>query len=127
MLTLFPDADGRVTSERSFDLSKFPNLEELDFGFSVRSTDGGLSWIPIALATLKPVTSPRLSAVRLCFAITPIPNRPIIGAGSDIRRISDEVARIEREFEGAVNFTMPPDPGFEVVLNRLKVRFRFVG
>lgn len=125
-LTLFPDAYGREAVHRSFDLSKFPNLEEVKFGFSVRSTDGGLSWIPVALSTLKPVTSPHLSAIRLDFADT-IVNQPIKGAANDLRWISAEIARIEREFEGAVNFTMPRDPGFEVVLETLNVWFYFVG
>jgi len=123
-LTLFLGAGGRETFERS--LSKFPNLEEVNFGFSVRSTDGGLSWISIALSALKPVTTPRLSAIRLYFTDGPIV-RSINRASNDIWRISHEITRIEHEFEGAVKFTIPRNQGFEVVLDTPNVWFRFAG
>jgi len=45
---------------------------------------------------------------------------------NDLRRISDEIARIEREFKGAVNFTVLRDSEFGVALDALGVRFRFV-
>jgi len=48
----------------------------------------------------------------------------IAGMGSDLQRIADEVARIEREFEGRVTFTVFPDPKFQMVLIYLNVRFR---
>jgi len=44
--------------------------------------------------------------------------------GRDLQRIADEVARIDREFEGAVNFTVVPDSKFEVVLDTFNVSFR---
>jgi len=49
------------------------------------------------------------------------------GTDDDLRRLADEVARIEREFEGAVKLTVLRDPWFEMALDRLNVRFRFVG
>lgn len=44
---------------------------------------------------------------------------------SDLRWVADEVARIEREFEGAVNLVVLRDAGFKVVLDKLNVRFHF--
>ena len=44
----------------------------------------------------------------------------------DLLRIADEIARIERDFGGAVNFTVVPDLQFRVVLDTLDVR-SFVG
>jgi len=43
----------------------------------------------------------------------------------DLRRIADEVARIEREFGGVVKFTMIRYRKFGAVLDRLGVWFRF--
>ena len=68
MITRFPDVDRRETYERSFDFSKSPNLQEVTlvcgvFGY----TRGGLPWFPMALSTLEPTTSPRLSTIRLDF------------------------------------------------------------
>jgi len=90
--------------------------------------EGGLPWIPMALSTLRPATSPRLSSIRLNFAGSPIINKSIEtlieDMGNDLLRIVDEVARIDHEFEGAVNLTVVPDSKFEVVLKTLNVRFR---
>jgi len=127
MLTQFPDVDGCETFGQSFDFSKSPNLQEVSFGFEVGWKEGGIFWIPMALLTLRPATSPRLSVIRLDFAAPHIVNPPI-GAlvedmGNDLRRIAEEVARIEHEFEGAVNFTLALDSKFEVVLDTLNVRF----
>ena len=47
------------------------------------------------------------------------------GTSNDLRRIADEVARIEPEFEGAVNVTVTRDPKFKVILETLNVRFKF--
>ena len=47
----------------------------------------------------------------------------ITDLGNDLRRIADEVVRIEREFEGAVNFTVMLDPYFWVASDTLNVRF----
>ena len=93
--------------------------------------DGGLLWIPTALSTLKPSTSPRLSTIQLDFAHPPITGRSvqnvIEAAGSDLRKAADEVARIEREFGGAVSVNVFRDQGFTAVLDTLNVRFSLSG
>ena len=50
----------------------------------------------------------------------------ITDMGDDLRRIVDEIARIEHEFEGAVNFTVVPNYKFQAVFDTLNVRFSFV-
>jgi len=121
-----PDVDGIEASKRSFDFSKFPNLQEV--GFEVGWVGGDLLWIPTALSTLGPATSPRLSAILLRFASSYSTNRSIgtllNDAGSDLRRVAGEFARIKREFKGAVNLTVFLDPAFKAVLDTLRVRFR---
>ena len=128
-LTLFPDVDGSEAFERSFDFSKSPNLQEVNFGFRIGWKEEGVSWIPAALSTLRPATSPCLSAVRLDFAGSHIANPSvetlIRGTSNDLRRIADEVARIEREFEGAVDLIVSLDSKFKEVSDTLNVRFRF--
>ena len=89
---------------------------------------GSVVWIPKALSTIKRATSPRLSALQLSFARPPTAaNRPVDaligGAGEDLRWIAGEVARIRREFDGAVNLTMLRDPVFEAAFDALDVRF----
>jgi len=115
------------TFERSFDFSKFPNLQEVDVEVSWMS--GGLRWVPAALSTLRSVTSPHLSAIRLNFVRPPTVNRSVQAmiecTGNDLRRVADEVTRIEREFEGAVNLTVPWDPGFGVVFDTLNILRRW--
>jgi len=129
MLTPFPGADDLDVFDSSFSFSKFPNLQEVNFAFRFGWINGGLPWIPGVLSTLRPTTSPCLSAVRLEFTCDPTAAQPIESlireVGNHFRQVADEVARIEREFDGAVNFTVVPDPKFEVVLGRLNVRFRF--
>jgi len=126
----FPDADSFVEAfERSFDFSKLPNLQEVKLGFRAGRTGGGLVWIPMALSTVRPATSLRLSTIRLDFAPSPLVNRSVLslleGATDDLRRVEYEVARIEREFEGVVNLTVVRDSVFKAVLATLNVRFRF--
>jgi len=82
----------------------------------------------MALSTLRPATSPRLSVVRLNFSATtrqPI-ETVIADMGNDLQQIADEISRIEREFEGAVNLTVVPDSKFRAVFATLGVRFSFV-
>lgn len=90
-----------------------------------------MSWIPLALSSLGPATFPHLSAIRFAFADSPSISRSvetlIKDAGSDLQRIADEVARIEREFRGAVNLTLFLDSAFEVVLDTLNVSFHPLG
>ena len=130
-LTL-PSNPGEIDAfERSFDFSKFPNLREVKLGFRSGLTRGGLFWIPLALSTLKPTTSPHLTAIRLDFARSPIAHRPvetlIQDISNDLRRVESEVARIERELGGAVNLDVRRDVGFEMVLDILNVGFRLCG
>ena len=109
ILTLSRDADGRESFEQSFDCSKFPNLEELKFGFGWNS--GGLLWISMALSTLRPSTSPRLSTIQLTLHGLPSAARPtgyfVDELLDDLQRIEDEVTRIDQEFGGAVNLIVP--------------------
>ena len=131
MVKQFPDVDRHEASDQSFDFSKFPNLQEVTLICRVYgSTHGGLPWLPIALSTLKPATSPRLSAIRLDLTYWSTPSAAetlIEDVGGDLRRVADEVSRIEREFKGAVNLTTLRDSNFEVAFETLNVRFRFLG
>ena len=83
--------------------------------------------IPTALSTLRPATSPRLLAIRLGFTDPPASGQlfepPIKLTGNvtdDVRRVVDEVARIEREFEGTLELVVHWGPRFHEVSN---VRF----
>ena len=126
MVSLY--VDGVEASERSFDFSKLPNIQEVDF--EVRWKSGGLLWIPTALSTLRLATSPRLSTIRLNFALHSTANSSTetlaTDLGREIRWIAGEFARIKCEFEGAVSLTLVRDPGFKAVLDMLSVRFHFV-
>ena len=123
-LTLSPDADCREAFERSFDFSKFPNLQEVDFGVGLLA--GNLLWIPTALSTLKPPTSPHLSVIRIDFGHSYIPNSSFEMV-NDLRRVAYEVARIERDFGGVVKSSVFPDPTVKVALERLNVTFHSHG
>jgi len=119
ILTVFPGADGREPFERSFDCSIFPNLQEVNF--RIGWITGSLRWIPMALSTLKPTTSPRLSAVLLNFFDPPSGFRStevsIEEVGNDLRQVADEVTRIKGEFKGMVNLTVCRDLLFKGVLD----------
>ena len=122
-----PDIVGRDAFRRSFDFSSFPNLQEVDFG--VHWVSGSLLWIPLAFSTLRHTTSPRLAVICLELARSPTAYRStetlLQDLGDDLRRVADEVTRIEREFEGAVNLTVVRGLGFKEALDTLGVRFRF--
>ena len=88
---------------------------------------GGLPWLPTALSTIKPATSPLLSVVGLHFSFqfTAASVRPLIqDGGNHLRWAADEVTRIEREFEGAMSFTVSRNSLFDAVLDKLNVRIR---
>lgn len=82
----------------------------------------------MALSTLRPATSPRLSVIKLDFtspSSVPAENSiPLVG--NDLQLIAEEIARIEREFKGAVDFTLLCDSRFGAVLGTLNVMFSFV-
>jgi len=130
-LTRLLDVVGFKTFEQSFDFSKFPNLQEVDFGFTVGWMKRGLFWIPLALSTLGPATSPYLSAIRLNFASSLIFNPDVESLikdeGSDLLRVADEVSRIKSEFNGVVRLTVVSDPMFRAVLDTLNVRSYLYG
>ena len=95
--------------------------------FGVCWIRGGLLWIPTALSTLRPTTSPRLSDVRLDFTLPATAYRSVevtVGdSGKDLRRVVGEVARIKRQFEGAVSVVVLREPGYETALDALNVMF----
>ena len=86
--------------------------------FLVGWISGSLVWVPKALSTIKLATSPRLSVIKLSFIYPPFANGSIDAlikdAGDDIRWVVGEVARIEREFGGAVHLTVYWDSSFQV-------------
>ena len=92
---------------------------------------GDMLWIPTALSTLRPTTSPRISVIRLNlvsgFATTRSIERLLNVASSGLRLIADEFDRIEREFEGAVDLTVVRNPWFGAAFDTLNVRSRFCG
>ena len=103
----------------------------MKLSFRAGRTGGGLRWVPMALSTFRPATSPHLTTIRLYFARLLVYNRSaaslIEGTADDLRRIADEVTRIEREFEGAVDLIAVRDSAFMVVLDTLNVRLSFCG
>ena len=124
MLIRILRVDDRETVERSPDLSRFPNLQEVNFVFHGDWMGRCLPWIFLALSTLRPTTSPHLSALGLDFSSVDSSTEALIkNMGDELRRIADEVARIEREFDGAVNLTVVRDLTFMVVLDSLDVSF----
>ena len=83
----------------------------------------------MALSTLRPATSPRLSVIELDFTSSTSARVENMTAGveNDLRRIADEIARIECVFEGTAKVAVVPDSKFRVVLDTLNVRFCSVG
>ena len=83
----------------------------------------------MALLTLRPTTSPRLSSIRLGFVSSGIvdpPVEPLIRDTSNgLRQVVDEATWIKREFDGAVDFTVVSNSVFKDVLGTLGVSFRF--
>ena len=114
-------ADGEA-SERSFDFSKFTNLQGAKFQVDWRG--GGLFWISAALSTLRLTTAPRLSTIQLFLRYSRMRSTKIAieHTGSDLRQVADEITRIEREFEGAVDVVMLPDAEFKKMFDTLNVR-----
>jgi len=126
-LTPSPDVDGVEAPEQFFDFSKFPALQEV--GFEVGWASGSLLWIPTSLSTLRPATSPRMTTILLDFLSQSSAARSIEillkSAGSDLQQVADEFARIEREFEGAVDLTVFWNAGFWAAFDALDLKVRF--
>ena len=122
---MFHDIAGGQPFERSFDFSTFPNLEEVRFDVGWKS--GRLLWIPTALATLRPSTSPRLSEIQLSLDYPPAAETVIEATGHDLRQVADEVSRIESEFKGQVEVFVYRSPAFDAVSAILDVRFHPYG
>ena len=100
--------------------------------FGLQWLRGPLRYIPVALSTLKPSTSPRLSHVHLGLTGLTCPSRYILyealppeNLGGDLRRIADEFSRIEREYTGAVDLSVFGGTGVER-LDTINVRFSFL-
>jgi len=117
------------TLKQSFDFSKLPNIQEASFG--VGWIGCSLHWIPAALSTFRPATSQRLSAICFNFTRVPIADQSvetlIKDLGDDLRWIAAEITRIEREFKGAVDFTLhlAEYSGYGVVSDALGITVRF--
>ncbi|KAF9781680.1 hypothetical protein BJ322DRAFT_1220464 [Thelephora terrestris] len=105
--------DGPDALDHSFNFSRSPNLKEVKFAVDWRG--GSLLWIPVALSTLKPTTSPRLSIVRLSLrsmARYVNPRDWWERLCDDLRRVEGEIARIKHEFAGEVNLIVSRPPWF---------------
>lgn len=92
---------------RPLDFAKLPNIEHVTF--EVEWIYGDLHWIPPALSTLKPTTSPRLSVIELeigyrCRREGHMPQGET--PDDDIRLIKEEAIRIKHEYMGAVKVTI---------------------
>ena len=103
---------GHESLNRTFDFSEFPNLEELAFVTPLAAMD--LHWLPKAISTLKPTTSPRLSSLRLLTCDrppgSPVPSMERLG---NVTRLVEGFTQVEREFMGAVKVTVPWYPEAE--------------
>ena len=103
---------GHESLNRTFDFSEFPNLEELAFHTPMYVTD--VHWLPEAISTLKPTTSPRLSSLRLVTRDrppgSPVPSMERLG---NVTRLVEGFTQVEREFMGAVKVTVPWYPEAE--------------
>ena len=114
-LTPFVGPGDHESLNRSFNFTKLPNIQEVTF--TVRRIHGDILWIHKALSTLKPSTSPRLSAVRLKLGSKPPEDSPVhVRELPDrvIRPIEEQVARIELEYTGTVDVTVQRYPRLEV-------------
>ena len=113
---------GHEGLDRTFDFMKSPNLEELKF--EIRLTARDLHWISEAISTLKPTTSPRLSTLRLTTSyrlpedLMPDHLKEHLG---NVTQLVEEVARVEREFMGAVKVTVPWRPEVPVLVSPISI------
>jgi len=115
---------GQEETSQSFDFSKFPNLREVSL--RLRWIHGGPRWVPAALSTVNPITSPRLSVLLLDLVGPPSGTRilesSIEGLATDLRRTRDEVTRIRSVFEEGIDLTVSLDQWFGVLFVSLQLR-----
>ena len=107
--------DGTGAPNRSFDFAKLPRLKEIRL--TVSWVAGDLLWVAATLSTIKPVTSPHLSTIRLKFIGHGLPYVPFHLRErliNDLKLIEEHVARIECDFAGVVDLTVIRYPGFKV-------------
>jgi len=107
------DHCGHEVLDQSFDFAKFPNLKEVKF--NINWAAGDLLWIPAALSTIKPATSPRLSIIQLKLggrSLRYIPEDPRERLVGDLQLIEKELTRIGREFMGVLDLIVTRYPGF---------------
>ena len=112
VLILYSTLVGHESLNRTFDFTEFPNLEGLAFVTPMYARD--IHWLPEAISTLKPTTSPRLSSLRLLTRDrppgSPVPSKERLG---NVTRLVEEVTQVERKFKGAVKVTVPWYPEAE--------------
>ena len=128
---LIPSIDFQGPLERSFDFSNFPRLQKVTF--DAHRVHGPIHFIPVALSTLKPSTSPHLSHIYFGLSGPRYSNfyyfikgtSNLENMGSDLRRIAEEFSRIEREYEGAVDLSVVRSTGYEPLDKLTNVRFFF--
>ena len=81
----------------------------------------------MALSTVNPITSPHLSVLDLNL-VGPHPGTRVLetsieGLGNDLRRTTDEVNRIRREFDEGINVVVFRDQWFKEFSESLDLRF----
>ena len=101
--------------------------------FQVNWVQGNLHWIPIALSTLTPATSPHSSSIYLGFDY-PVDRLLTHGTPEtaeleelcrNLEWIADELTRIQGEYGGAVKFIVFQGPDFRrLAAAPFNVRFR---
>lgn len=106
-----PESGQQEVLARSFNFAEFPNLKEARF-----KAHRSLLWIHKALSTIKHNAPSRLSALQLELSRSLLcrGRNSREGLKSELRLISGEVARIERESVGAVDVTTDLPPWFKV-------------
>lgn len=83
----------------------------------VRWGVGCLQWIPTALSTLKPTTSPHLSVIRIKLigkTRRHLPRASLEQLDNDLKLIKHEIARIRREYVTQVDMTVDQHTRFQV-------------
>ena len=95
--------------------------------FGLLLAHGSLDYIPLALSTFEPSTSPHLSYIHLRFNGPTHPgfasgNWNMENIGDGLPRVAEEFSRIGREYEGVVDLSVFRGAEFERY-DTLNVRF----